>query len=200
MSANKLVINSDKTPLLVMGIKASNKRRGEVTLEAGPCYWAQKTESFLGNHICEDLKWKEHVLGSDQSLVRQLTSRVNGLLKVAARATFSTRLSVANVIFMSKLCYLIQPWGGAEGYLLNSLQILQNRAARAVTRMFWFTPTMHLSKECNWLSVKQLVFYHRVLMTFKIVQNKTPMYLYQKMNTTHPCMTRQANGGGIRFR
>ena len=173
MSANKLVINSDKTHLLVMGTKATNKRRGEVTLEAGPCYWAQKTESFLGNHICEDLKWKEHVLGSDQSLVRQLTSRVNGLLKVAARAAFSTRLSVANVIFMSKLCYLIQLWGGAESYLLNSLQILQNRAARAVTRM---------------------------LMTFKIVQNKTSMYLYQKMNTTHPCMTRQANGAGIRFR
>ena len=59
-------------------------------------------------HICEDLKRKEHVLGSDPSLVRQLTSRVNGLLKVAARATFSNRLSVANIISVSKLCYLIQ--------------------------------------------------------------------------------------------
>ena len=62
--------------------------------------------------MCVDLKWKEHLLGSDQSLAKKLTRRVNGLLMVATRAPFSTRLSVANGIFISKLCYLIQLWGG----------------------------------------------------------------------------------------
>ena len=118
---------------------------------------------------------------------------------VAARAPFSTRLSVANGIFMSKLCYLIQLWGGADGYLLHALQVIQNRAARAVTRMTWFTSTRVLLNKCKWISVKQLVFYHRALTTYKIVKNSVPIYLHNKMNNNHPYETRQATDGGIRF-
>ena len=100
---------------------------------------------------------------------------------------------------MSKLCYLIQLWGGAEGYLLKALQVIQNRAARAVTRMSWFTPTRVLLEKCKWLSVKQLVFYHRVVTAHRIIKTKAPMYLNKKMSTNHPYQTRQATGGGIRF-
>ena len=70
---------------------------------------------------------------------------------------------VANGIFLSKLCYLIQLWGGADGYLLGRLQVLQNKAARAVTGKSWFTPTRRLLEECKWLSVRQLVFYQTVM-------------------------------------
>ena len=122
MVANRLVINAEKTNLIVMGTRATAKRRYEVSLQAGQHVIVQtRTEKLLGGHVCEDLKWNEHLLGSDQSLVKQLTSRVNGLLMVAARAPFLSRLSVANGIFMSKLCYLIQLWGGAGGYLLHAL-------------------------------------------------------------------------------
>ena len=52
---------------------------------------------------------------------------------------------VANGIVISQLCYLIQLWGGSEGYLLNSLQIIMNRAARSVTGYNCFM--LHLYKE-----------------------------------------------------
>ena len=200
MAANRLVINGDKTHLVVMGTRRSAARRGEVSLQADQhIIPPTSTETLLGAHISEDLKWKEHLLGSEQSLVRQLTSRTNGLIKVSARAPFPTRLMVANGIFMSKLCYLIQLWGGAEKYLIKSLQVLQNRAARAVTRQSWFTPTRTLLKQCNWLSVHQLIFYQTVLTTHKIVLSGTPLYLSKKMSTEHPYKTRQATEGGIRF-
>ena len=116
-----------------------------------------RTEKLLGTNICEDLKWKEHLLGNEQSAIRQLTSRMNGLVQVCARASPRTRLQVANGIFISKLCYLIELWGGCEGYLLSALQVLQNKGARAVTRKFWFTSTRLLLAECKWMSVKQLL-------------------------------------------
>ena len=99
---------------------------------------------------------------------------------------------VANGIFVSKLCYLIQLWGGADGYLLARLQVLQNRAARAVTGKSWFTPTGRLLKDCKWLSVRQLVFYQTVV-------SGKPDHLSKKFSTDHPYMTRQATGGGLRF-
>ena len=200
MSANQLVINAEKTHLLVMGTKASAVRRNEVFLQADQHrILPTQNEKLLGGHISDDLKWKAHLQGGDQSLVKQLTSRLNGLIKVASRASFATKKMVAIGIFMSKLGYLIQLWGGADEYLLQALQVLQNKAARAVTGQSWFIPTRLLLAKCNWLSVRQLVFYQTVLTTHKIVKSGTPVYLNQKMRTEHPYSTRQAAGGGVRF-
>ena len=200
MAANKLVINADKTHLVVMGTKATAARRDEVELQAGEhTIRPTRTEKLLGGNISEDLKWREHLLDNEQSLVRQLTSRINGLVKISHCASFSTRLMVANGIFVSQLCYLIQLWGGAEGYLLSSLQVLQNRAARAVTGKSWFTPTRQLLKQCRWLSVRQLVFYQTVLQVHKVLVSGKPDHLSNRFSTDHPYRTRQATGGGLRF-
>ena len=147
--------------------------------------------------IIQDMKWKTHIQGSEQSLVKQLTSRINGLVKVSLNASRETRLMVANGIFMSKLCYLIQLWGNCEKYLIKTLQVLQNKAARLVTGKSWFTSTRRLLKDCNWMSVQQLVFFHTVLQTHKILLSGTPTYFSQRISTQHPYKTRQAAGGSI---
>ena len=103
------------------------------------------------------------------------------------------------MVLISKLCYLIQLWGGAEAYLLKSLQVLQNRAARAVTGCSCFTSTKTLLQKCNWLSVQQLIFYQSVILAHKIVTTGSPYYLAQKMSTSHPYRTRQGSTGSIRF-
>ena len=119
-------------------------------------------------------------------MVKQLTNRIYGLLKVSQNATMATRLMVANGIFVSKLCYLIQVWGGSDSYLLERLQVLQNRAARAVTGKSWFTSTGRLLKECKWLSIRQLVFYQTVLGVHKIMRARKPEYLSKKFGAEHP--------------
>jgi hypothetical protein len=200
MAAKKLVINGDKTHLVVMGPKTCNIKRSEVNLQAGQHLIApSSTEKLLGGHISQDLKWRQHILDSDQSLVRQLTSRINGLCLISISAPFATRLMVGNGIVMSKLCYLIQLWGGCESYLVKALQVLQNRAARAITGCNWYTPTRTLLKKCNWLSINQMIFYQSVILAHKIVMTGAPYYLAQKMSTDHPYQTRQATFGGIRF-
>ena len=42
---------------------------------------------------------------------------------------------IANAIVMSRLIYLIQLYSEAADYLLTALQVLQNKAARAVKRL-----------------------------------------------------------------
>ena len=75
---------------------------------------------------------------------------------------------VANGIVTSKLIYLIQWWGGCSDFLINFLQVLQNRAARLVTNYGTFTPTAVLLHQCGWLSVRQLVHYHSLVLVSKI--------------------------------
>ena len=198
MAANKLVINAEKTHLIVMGTKATAVRRQEVTLQAGVhTITPSRTEKLLGGYISENLKWKEHLVGSEQSLVRQLSSRLNGLVKVSQHASFTTRLMVANGIFLSKLCYLVQLWGGTEAYLLAHLQVLQNKAARAVTGKSWFTPTRQLLRECKWLNVKQLVFYQSVLQVHKVLLSGKPVSIRKKFITDHRFFTRPVTSRGL---
>ena len=145
MEANRLVINDEKTHLVVMGTASMSVKRNTVSLQAGiHTITPTKSEKLLGCEINEDLKWRQHILSSDQSTIRQLNSRINGLSMVSSRADFSTRLMVANGIVISKICYLIQLWGGCEKYLIHSLQVQLNRAARSVTRLSCFTSTRHL--------------------------------------------------------
>ena len=144
------------------------------------------------------MKWQTHIQSGESSLTKQLTRRLNALKKVSAYATFKTRLSAANGIFMSVLIYHIPLWGGCEDYLVRALQVLQNRAARQVTKMNWFTPTRRLLNQCGWLSIRQLIFYHSAVAIFRTRESRLPVYLNQKLVTEHPYPTRLATGGGIR--
>ena len=200
MASNKLVINADKTHLLVMGSRSMVDKRSQVMLQAGVnLITPTPSEKLLGCNIHEGLKWGHHIKLGENSLVNNLTSRVNALSKMATNATFKTLLMAANGTFMSSLAYLIPLWGGTEGYLLKSLQVLQNRAARIVTKLTWFTPTRILLNKCKWLSINQLVFYHSMLQVYKVLKAGTPLYLFQNLHTEHPYPTRQATDGGLRY-
>ena len=200
MAANKLVINDDKTHLLVMGTKSMAEKRNLVRIEAGNhTIMPSKQEKLLGCIVSDNLKWRHHILDNEQSMVRQLTSRVNGLAMITSKADFSTKLMVANGIVMSKVCYLIQLWGGTEGYLLNSLQVQLNRAARLVTGLSCFTSTKKLMDTCGWLTVKQLVMYQTTIMVHKTFMTNKPYYLHSRLDTEHSYRTRQHTSGCIRL-
>ena len=115
---------------------------------------------MLGGIIHQNLKWTEHIQDNEESLMKCLTKRLYGLYQICKVANFKTRKMVAEGIFMSKLIYLMPLWGGCELYLIRSLQVIQNKAARAVTKSGWYTSTKDLLQQCGWLSVNQLIAYH----------------------------------------
>ena len=105
--------------------------------------------------------------------MRQLTTRINGLKKIAKNTTFNTRLTVAKWAVMSKLVYLITAWGGAQKYLLKGLQVQ--------------------------LSIRQLIFYHTVIQAQKTIKTGKPSSICESISTVHPYRTRSASSGLIRY-
>ena len=99
MENNKLVINANKTHLVVMGKSKMENILVEVSLVAGThTIHPSETEKLLGCHIHQSLKWREHIQTNESSLIRQLTSRLNALRKLAVNAPFKTRLMAANSV------------------------------------------------------------------------------------------------------
>ena len=111
-------------------------------------------EKLLGLQLHEGLKFSEYIMGNEKSLIKMLNTRVKALQMVKKIADFKTRLMIANGILMSKLCYIIPVWGGCEEYLMSALQIIQNKAMRAVCKRGKRHPIKDMLKETNWLSVR----------------------------------------------
>ena len=201
INANRLVINADKTHLLVLGPKKISNKRNLVSIQAGP-YQIKPTESekLLGCNLHQSMQWNHHLRDHSKSVVRQLTTRVNGLKKIARNATFKTRLMIANGAVMSRLMYLISVWGGAQKYLLKSLQVQQLTAARTVCGYFSrFWSKQKLLHIVGWLSIRQLIYFHTVLQAHKVIVSGKPVAIMETISTHHPYSTRNAANGRIRF-
>ena len=84
MNSNKLAINSDKTHLIVMaGRGTTSARRLEVQVEAGTDTIEQsESEKLLGGVIHNTSRWNEMIKDGKNSIVRQLSSRLNGMKKL----------------------------------------------------------------------------------------------------------------------
>ena len=85
---------------------------------------------------------------------------------------------VAGGLILSSITYIIQVYGGCTNYLLDSLQVQLNRAARTVTKLSKFTPTSDLMRQCNWMTVRQLVAYHSLVVLHRVMTTKSPTYIF----------------------
>ena len=135
---------------------------------------------------------------NEKSAFRSLTTRVNALAKISWMAPFKTRKMVADGIVISKLMYLIQWWGGCPEFLINHLQVLQNRAARLVTKHGQRTPNTVVFSQCGWLTVRQMVQYHSLVLVYKIRLENKPEYFRRQFSFDFPYQTRLATGLGLR--
>jgi hypothetical protein len=197
MNSNKLVINADKTHLMVMGTKRMAAMRREVNIQAGTFKISPtESETLLGGKLHQSMQWNQHIRDGESSLMRQLTARINGLKKISVNSSFQTRLMVANGAFMSKMAYLITLWGGA----LKSLQVQQLTAARIVCGYFSYGWSKRkLLDRVGWLSVRQLIQFHTILQAHKTIKTGQPRPMFHSISTDHPRNTRSAASGQIRF-
>ena len=184
MSCHELKLNSDKTHLLVLRSDAARRANSDfsVSLDTqSDIINPSKSEKLLGGIIGQNLKFTEHIQDHEESMLKILNNRLNALKKVSYAASFKTRKMIANGIIISRMLYLIPLWSGCEKYLMNSLQIVQNKAARVVTKCGKRTPVKTLLKQCGWMSVAQLSVYHSLLLAYKILSTRSPQYLYEKL-------------------
>ena len=196
LTLNKLKVNDDKTHLLVMSTWQKRMHRDTSTITINTptaTITPSEDERLLGAQVHHNMGWKEHLLENKDGVMKSLNKRIGALRKVSRIASFKTRKMLADGIFISKLIYLMPLWMGCDNYLVRALQVSQNKAARLVAKLDRYTPARELMKQCGWLSVRQLIMYHSLVMLHKVFQNKKPVYLYQRVTAgSDPPNTRQA--------
>ena len=177
MVENKLKLNADKTHLLTVGtierLRTLDYKVNVVmdgyTLEES----SDKVETLLGCQIEPGMKWHKHI----EELTKKLKKRLTGLAHLRNILPFKLRKTITEGIFMSVLSYCLPLFGGCDKEELQSLQVMQNKAARLVSHFPQRAPRKEIFSQLGWMTVNQLIFYHSALSTYRIRETREPEYL-----------------------
>ena len=149
LTSSMLQVNGDKTHAMLL-TTAQNRRLNNLDLTVNfgnKQQRSSKVERLLGLQVHENMKFREFIQDNEKSLIKGLNTRLNALKQIKKYASFKQRLAIANGIFFSKVIFLISVWGGAENYLMESIQIIVNKAMRVVCK-WGKVSTSRISREC----------------------------------------------------
>ena len=87
---------------------------------------------------------------------------------------------------------MIAVWSSCSKELSNSLQVIQNRVAKAIIKNDWAISAQENLKQVGWMSINQLAHYHSILIIHQVKQTGKPTYIHNMYNWVYSHQTRQA--------
>ncbi len=171
MTDNFLQLNDDKTEILLVGPKAL---RQQVLSLLFP-FSVKPSEHIrnLGVIFDGDLNFQKHISCISKTAFYHLRniSKVRSLLSVSdserlVHAFISSRLDYCNALFP-----------GLTNQALNKLQLIQNAAARILTKTNRYEHITPVLKSLHWLLVKYRIDFKILLVVFKSLNGAAPPYV-----------------------
>ncbi len=171
LNDHRLTINAEKSQFMVIGssqrIKAFESmilRIDEDELEKVTSY------KYLGVIINETVNWSEHI----EMIQRKVLQRLGMLRRIKHLLPQSTREVVVNTLILPLLDYGDLVWGDkSNDTLMNSLQVLQNKAAKEVLNMRSYDSSTLALQSLYWRPLKFRRQFHRSQFVYKSIENNT---------------------------
>jgi hypothetical protein len=184
MVANRLMINDNKTELLVIGTR---QQLGKVRLESimvGECA-AEPVESVrnLGS-------WFDKNMNMDTHIGKVCSKAFRGLYQIRQIRKFldkSTTETLIHAFVTSHVDYCNALLYGLPRYQLTRLQKILNAAARVVSSVSKYdhiTPTL---KKLHWLPIEKRIDFKILLLVFKGLYGKAPAYIKDLLIVDSKC-------------
>ena len=174
---NFLLVNPDKTKLLVMGVPQLLQRLPPLSVtflgkEISPVPVAKD----LGVFTDETLLYNEHISKTVSSCLYKLT-QINRIKHLLDKKTLLLLLSA---FIFNRSFYCSTVWSNTSNSNLKKLQLVQNFAARLILGLRKFDHISEGHKSLKWLNVKDRLFLNDAVMVHRCLQDKPPEYLKGK--------------------
>jgi len=176
LTSNRLSVNPSKTEYLIIG---TPQQRSKLTATSLSFQGAQLNPSDstrnLGFIFDKDLSIKQHI----SSICKSSYFQIRLLRQVRSSLDTNSAIILANSLVSSKLDYCNSLYYNLPAVSLDRLQKVQNALARVVIpsirRHHHITPTLI---KLHWLPIRQRVTFKIAAITFKILKNQQPSYLF----------------------
>ena len=199
LSENHLKLNDDKTEFVLIGQKHLLKNiDGDLSITIGnSTIPASENAKNIGAYIDSELNMKSHV----NYIAKSAYYHLRNIGHIRSSITEHTAATLIHAFISSRLDNMNSLLVGLPECVVRKLQIVQNNAARLVTRTKrrdHITPVM---KELHWLPVTARIKFKICLLTFKALNGLAPGYLTSLLSRYQPGRhLRSANSGFLKIK
>jgi hypothetical protein len=175
MSTNMLKLNDDKTEALLCGKPSSlNKLATQVNVSIGG-HGLEPSSSVrnLGLIIDKELCLQDHV----STIVKSCNHKMRQFGRLRPFLTLESAKMVAAALILSRLDYCNGCLWGINDGEMHRLQVVQNTAARIVSKTRKRDHITPVLNDLHWLQVKSRVDHKVLSLTYKSINKTSPAYL-----------------------
>jgi hypothetical protein len=184
LAENHLKLNEEKTEFLVIGRKNLVKKLpksleiivGDATIVA-----SQSARNIGAMFDCQ-LNMESQV----NSITRSCYVHLRNIGRIRYNLTEEAAATLVHALISSKLDNLNSLLCGIPDYLIGKLQLIQNNAARIVTRRKKYEHITPLLKQLHWLPIVFRIKYKISLLIFKCLNGLAPQYLASMLTLYAP--------------
>uniref|UniRef100_A0AAQ4QM23 Reverse transcriptase domain-containing protein n=1 Tax=Gasterosteus aculeatus aculeatus TaxID=481459 RepID=A0AAQ4QM23_GASAC len=186
MTGNFLMLNSEKTEVILIGPERlrSQLSRDTVFMD-GIALVPSSTVRNLGVLFDQDMTFNTHIKKTSRTAYFHLRN----ISKIRNFLSQSDAEKLVHAFVTSRLDYCNSLLSGCSCKSLKPLQLIQNAAARVLTRTKKRDHITPVLTSLHWLPVKSRIDFKVLLLTYKALAGEAPLYL-QELVTLY-CPTRQ---------
>ncbi|KAK2562733.1 hypothetical protein P5673_014450 [Acropora cervicornis] len=190
---NSLLINPDKTKLLVIGVLQLTKTLSPLSVTLmGKIIEPVTTAKDLGVYIDNSLNYHDHINKISSSSIYELIM-INRIKYLLDKETIP--LLMHSFVF-NKLLYCSLVWSSTSNKNIKKLQFLQNFAARIVLGLKKYDHISEGLRSLGWLDINHKLKFNACVMMCKCLNEGASTYLSQKFkkpSQIHSRTTRNCN-------
>ena len=174
MTENKLMLNSDKTEALLIGTRQKLASITPTNLQlADASVQFSQTVKSLGVYLDSTLSMKPHI----SFIVKTCFFHLRRLATVRRYLTRDACVKLVVCLVFSRLDYCNSLMAGLPSSTINSLQRVQNCAARLVCRKKKADNITPLLRSLHWLPISKRIDYKLASLCYKCLHDSAPEYL-----------------------
>ncbi len=174
MSQNFLCLNSEKTEVMLIGSPHQLRKAGSITLSVDGSIMKFKTKlKNLGVIFDSNLTFEPHVQGT----VKTSFFHLRNIARLRPMLSFPVAERLINTFVFTRIDYCNALLAGASKATLNKLQVVQNSAARILTRTRMRDHITPVLESLHWLPVSFRVDFKILMLTYKALHGLAPQYL-----------------------
>ncbi len=182
MTSNFLLLNSDKTVILLIGPKNSTQNLLDYNLQLDGCNVTSSTVTNLGVILDSNLSFENHI----SNVTKTAFFHLRNISKLRNMLSVSDAEKLVHAFMTSRLDYCNALLGGCPASSINKLQIVQNAAARVLTRSRKYDHITPILQSLHWLPIKFRISYKILLLAYKALNDLSPAYLTNLLSRYNP--------------
>ncbi len=173
MSQHFLCLNSEKTEVMLIGSPHQLRKAGSITLSVDGSIMKFKTKlKNLGVIFDSNLTFEPHVQGT----VKTSFFHLRNIARLRPMLSFPVAERLINTFVFTRIDYCNALLAGASKATLNKLQVVQNSAARILTRTRMRDHITPVLESLHWLPVSFRVDFQILMLTYKALHGLAPQY------------------------